>query len=118
MSDKSELRRLAGIEQARPEWVLEAKGKLKWEQKDTTIFVAFPKITYTPWMSDKDRTSEIALRVDGRSKTWRVDKKTLSYLPFEAIDDGRGFPTEAEAKAYAEKWVAAANEQKTLDPKV
>jgi len=59
---------------------------------------------------------QIAQRVDGRKGSWRVDIKTSSYEPWEAIDGGIGFNTTAVAKAYAKAWAEAAMRQESLSP--
>lgn len=92
--------------------------KIKWEKKDDAISVAFVKVS-SETSYGKPKQIQVALRVDGRSGDWRVDMATAigsTWTPFEAIDNGKGLSTEAQAKAHAAKWLAAANDQKTVHP--
>lgn len=65
----------------------------------------------------KVRKVSVALRIDARDKgALRVDMHTLG--PWEAIDGGVPQRTLISAKVLAERWVSAANAQKTLHPRV
>lgn len=103
-------------EEKKGEGIAEAKaGKIKWEKKAEVVFVAFVKVAHDV-VGGKERTTEIALRIDGREGTWRADMKSMSVMPWEAIDDGKGFGSQREAQDFAQKWVEKANAQKTLHP--
>lgn len=62
------------------------------------------------------RVATVALRIDGREGSYRVDLKDMADLPWEAADGGTGFGTVAEARAYAKLWRAACAKQNTLSP--
>lgn len=62
------------------------------------------------------RGREIAFRLDGRDGTWRVDVKTHSLMPWEAIDGGQGFLSQVLARKFVSDWYEAAKEQNTLWP--
>ena len=66
--------------------------------------------------SGAPRLATVALRVDGREGSYRVDLKEMADMPWEAADGGTGFRTVAEARAYAKLWRAACAKQNTLCP--
>lgn len=94
--------------------------KIKWEKKEDLISVAFVTVD-SETSYGKPKKIKVALRVDGRSGSWRVDMATAiggtTWMPFEAIDGGKGLSSESQAKAHAAKWLAAANDQMTLSPR-
>lgn len=92
-------------------------SKISWEKKSATVQVAFVDVTSED--SGKALKHEVALRIDGRGGSFRVDMATSvrgSWLPWEAIDNGKAVDSEEAAKQLAAAWVAAANKQKTLHP--
>lgn len=85
---------------------------LKWEDKGKGIFVARAKIELDDSMHRERRSQSIMFRIDGRNGEFRVDMLEISI--WTAIDSGKGFSDMKKAKAFVEKWVAAANEKGTL----
>lgn len=63
------------------------------------------------------RSYVVPIRIDGRSSKFRVDAMKPLFPAWEAIDGGRGLDTLDEAKAYADLWLAAANDQCDLSPR-
>lgn len=95
----------------------EARAAIAWEKKSDTIQIAFVDVTSET--SGKAIKHDVALRIDGRGGSFRVDMATAvrgTWLPWEAIDNGKAVDSEDAAKKLAAVWVAAANKQKTLHP--
>jgi len=88
---------------------------MNWTKRDTRIYTAIAAVTFADLVG-RTRTTRVAFRIDGRRGDYRVDTKTLSFEPWEAIDGGRGFRTVAEAKTFARRWRRAACDQRTLSP--
>jgi len=89
---------------------------IAWTRQAATIYTAIVVVSFTDLIGRR-RFSNVALRVDGREGTYRVDMKTLSFEPWEAVDGGEGFRTVAEAKRFARSWQRAACMQSTLSPR-
>jgi hypothetical protein len=89
---------------------------MKFEKKDDRIYTTITEVTF------KARTGRcswpVALRIDGRDGKYRVDLKTLSFEPWEAVDRGVGFTTVREAQSFARRWLREAGAQSTLTPRL
>lgn len=83
-------------------------------QKVYTGMVALS--TTTLW--GQARRVTVALRVDGREGSYRVDLNPAPAYgtPWEAIDGGTGFRTLSAAKAFGRAWVKASKTQNTTSP--
>jgi hypothetical protein len=94
---------------------------LRWESKPPKVWIAESTVTFED-IYRHTRSTPIAFRIDGRDPGgYRVDINTLIGMPWEAIDggySGHGVATLAAAKAHAALWLKAANEQRTLTPRV
>lgn len=67
----------------------------------------------------RSQQATVAFRIDGRGADgYRVDVKTLSCMPWEAIDGGDLLPTLAACKALVTRWIAASAAQQTLTPRL
>lgn len=90
---------------------------MKWERKDKRIWVAVDAVHF------ERRSRAVALRVapeyprEQRGQ-YRVDMKTLSFEPWEAVDNGRTFRTAREAQRFAREWLRAASAQQTYHPQL
>lgn len=92
-------------------------ASLKWDDKGQNVWVAENVEVRLSTYSGKPRSMRVHLRIDGRrGNEFRVDKGAMTG--WEAIDEGptRAPKTLEDAKALAERWVTAANEQGTLSP--
>ena len=90
---------------------------MNWKKPADRTYTTVTKVTFRS-LFGSTRTIEIAFRIDGRDGLYRVDTKTSAYEPWEAIDGGEGFRTVKLAKAYASRWLKAANTQATLSPHI
>ncbi len=67
--------------------------------------------------SGRTRVFPVAIRIDGREGTYRVDVRT-GLTPWEAVDGGEGFRNLRQAKAHARRYLRAVKAQGTLTPTV
>lgn len=97
-----------------------SEGSIKWTRHHDhdcagRVYTAIVEIAMKR-CSGALRVATVALRIDGREGSYRVDLKDMADLPWEAADGGTGFRTVAEARAYAKLWRAACAKQNTLSP--
>jgi hypothetical protein len=86
---------------------------LDWQDKGNQVFVARASVTPQGWQ----KPATVQLRLDGRgSAGWRVDSAEI--VGWVAVDGGAPLPSLDAAKAYASAWLEAAQEQKTLSPRI
>ncbi len=76
------------------------------------VYTTVTTIDLSAWTSP----AQVAFRIDGREGDYRVDLKTSSFGPWEAIDGGLGFSSVKKAKSYVARWHRAATAQRTLSP--
>ena len=84
-------------------------GVPRWETKSPHIHVAFCEIVVHD-MHGRPRRAKVALRVDARERPIRVDYAPVvngAWMPFEAIDGGRGVGSMTTGKQLARAWWAA-----------
>lgn len=89
---------------------------IKWEKRDPEVYVSENLRVFSRYAQ---RMMTVLFRIDGRQKRregYRVDQGGI--MGWEAIDRGQGFRTVRDAKAYAEKYLAAMREQEELSPRV
>lgn len=90
---------------------------MQWTNQGENIWTGIAEVHTKNEGASKATKKHIAFRVDGRKKPVRVDKKTFSFMPWEAIDDGKGFGSTTLGKRYAESYCKAINAEETLDPR-
>ncbi len=90
---------------------------MTFETIAANIFGTLIAVTYAD-VTGRKRARNVAVRIDGRGGSYRVDVKTLQGTPWEAIDGGEGFPTVAAARAHVRRWARAVKAQNTLTPSV
>lgn len=84
---------------------------MKWTDHGGGIFTAL-----TSWGGVLTRRQDIAYRIDGRGGGgYRVDRKTMSMLPWEAIDGGMPFGSLEAAKKYVVVYHDAVADAESLD---
>ena len=83
---------------------------MEWTQQAEQIWTAVEEVHMGA------RTQDVAFRVDGRDGSYRVDMKTMSCTPWEAIDSGVGFDSAGEARDFAEYYATAITKAASLHP--
>jgi hypothetical protein len=89
-----------------------------WEKIGDRLYISERTVRYVSTYTGKASNHEICLRIDGRRGPYRVDLLGPVIPIPEAIDGGTGYDTLAEAQRYARAWLAAAEAQGTLTPRV
>lgn len=96
-------------------------AKSGWTKVAPRIYIAIRSVTFRD-IRGRIRTCRVALRIDGRGDGYRVDEKTLAGMPWTAIDGlnsgAPGLRRLRDAKAFAARWLAAANAERTLSPRL
>jgi hypothetical protein len=99
-----------------------SRGSIRWKRIDPKgpIFGSDPVTVTFRDAYGGTRTTQVRFRIDGRDRArgngYRVDKATM--VGWEAIDHGPPGPsTLVDARLLANRWLAAAREQQTLNPR-
>lgn len=80
--------------------------------RDVDVYCAPARVTL------RGRDYVLTLRVDARHSLIRVDAAKHPAPGWEAIDGSKEFTSVEDAKEYASRWLAAAEQQGTLSPRM